>query len=233
MNQESYHVNFDQVAGLWVMLGIAASISVLLVLLHLWRHKWWPALRARPAVRRWLLCGGCGGVDGGGRGLPVRLLGIETMISKAGAALQSAAQPHASSSLAASRREFDRQSSAASKVSDDSSEPSRRLSTGVAAMAPRLASATRPAPTLSPAPSGAAYEALQLQLAALTVAVEQLAARLEAQQAAQEGPCMDHGGGAEADASVAQKPAGRMSSMQRLLLGRVMRRYKNHASAEG
>lgn len=245
VSQQAYHVDFSQVAGLWVMLGIAAGCSLLLVALHLWRHKWWPALRARPAVRRWLLCGG-GGADSG-RGLPVRLPRLETLIARAGSALQSAAAPHPTSNLA-SRRELEKQLSSASKVSDDSTthsiggastEPPRRLSTGVA---PRLPSAARPPFTLSPAASGAAYDTVQIQLAALTTAVEQLAAQVESQQALlaqqaaqQSGPTGDtSGAGGRGTAPPAgEKPPGRLSSMQRLMLGRVMRRYKDHSSTAG
>ena len=237
MSQQAYHVDFSQVAGLWLMLGIAAGCSLLLVSLHLWRHKWWPALRARPAVFRWLLCGGGGGGDAR-RGLPVRLPRLETLIARAGSALQSAAAPHPSSA-AASRRELDRQLSSASKASEDSTstEPPRRLSTGIA---PRLTSGVRPPLTLSPAASGAAYDTVQVQLVALTAAVEQLAAQVEAQQALlmqqaqapqQGGPAGGGAGGRTAAAPPAgEKPAGRLSSMQRLMLGRVMRRYKDHSA---
>ena len=42
-------------ACLWILLGAGAAGSLLLVLLHLWRARWWPTLRQRPWVRTHLL----------------------------------------------------------------------------------------------------------------------------------------------------------------------------------
>lgn len=254
--QRAYSIRFGQVAGLWVMLGIAAGCSLALIALHLLRHKWWPALRCRPWARRWLLCdrgGGDDGDDGDGtstRGRPRRrLVAIESLIARAGHALQQAAAPHPTSAVAA-KFELDRQPSGASALSDAGTDASsaagRRLSTGLPSRMPLSFALLGPSMPYGAAPagqglSGAAYETLYVQLTALTTAVEQLSAQVQAQQALLGQPAKAAGvagGGGGASAATPPAPAppaqgrtvARIGSAQRLMLGRVMRRFANHSA---